>query len=112
MIPSPAGSNPARVVHQDYLGIFIFPPFKCYIGLAVMYGAFRRSNLLADAGSIPVLPTIGGQIMARDTLTIIYDNGNNEDLSVLVVCANGELINEYFGDEADRMYLALVGETY
>ena len=47
--------------------------------------------------------------MARDTLTITYDNGDNEDLSVLIVCADGEPINEYFGDDADRMYLELVG---
>lgn len=49
--------------------------------------------------------------MARDTLTITYDDGNNEDLSVLIVHADSEVINEYFGDDADRMYLALVGET-
>ena len=49
--------------------------------------------------------------MSRDTLTITYDNGDNEDLSVLIVCADGKPINEYFGDDADRMYLALVGET-
>lgn len=47
--------------------------------------------------------------MAKDTLKITYDNGENEDLSVLIVCTDGELINEYFGDDADRMYLALVG---
>lgn len=47
--------------------------------------------------------------MARDTLAITYDNGENEDLSVLIVRANGEIINEHFGDDADRMYLSLVG---
>ena len=49
--------------------------------------------------------------MAQDNLTITYDDGNNEELSVLIVHADGEVISEYFGDDADRMYLALVGGT-